>query len=65
MNDFIRLLALGAATFSLGIGFTLAGLFTMSRRYGSNSDVEGCFTNFLVLITVGIAAFFFYVAVMR
>jgi len=64
MSDFIRLLALGAATFSLGIGFALAILFTIASRYSSYSENESCFGKFIILVTLAIATFFFYVAIM-
>ena len=63
MSDFVRLLALGAATFSLGSGFALATLFTIASRNSTHGDAEGCFGKFIVLITLAIATFFFYLAI--
>jgi hypothetical protein len=63
MNNFVQLLAFGAGALCLGVALTLGGIFALASRHSEDSG-EGCLGTFLCLIGLGLAAYFFFVAVM-
>jgi hypothetical protein len=63
MNSFGQLMAFGAGALCLGVTLTIAVIFAVASRH-SYEDGEGCLGTFLCLIGLGLAAYFFFVAVM-
>ena len=63
MNSFGQLLAFGAGALCLGVTLTLGVIFALVSRHSHGDSGEGCLGTFLCLIGLGLAAYFFFVAV--
>lgn len=55
-----HLMAFGAGTFFLGIGLVILLIFALAGRHDDSG--EGCFGGIIVLLTMGLAAYFFILA---
>jgi hypothetical protein len=65
MNDFAQLLAFGAGALCLGVTLTLGIIFALVSRHSHGDSGEGCLGTFLCLLPLGLAAYFFFVAITR
>jgi hypothetical protein len=63
MNGFGQLLAFGAGALCLGVALTLGMIFAIASRYSGSDNGDGCLGTVLCLIALGLAAYFFFVAV--
>ena len=63
MNSFVQLLAFGAGALCLGVTLTLGLIFALVSRHSREDSGDGCLVVFLCLIPLGLAAYFFFVAV--
>jgi hypothetical protein len=63
MKNFVQLLAFGAGALCLGGTLTLGLMFSLAGRHSYDDSGEGCLSTFLCLIGLGLAAYFFFVAV--
>jgi hypothetical protein len=63
MNGFGQLLAFGVGALCLGMTLTLGVIFGLLSRHSHGDSSEGCFGIFLCLIGLGLAGYFFFVAV--
>lgn len=63
MNNFGQLLAFGAGSLCLGVTLTLGVIFALVSRPSYGDSGEGCLGTFICLIPLGLAAYFFFVAI--
>ena len=63
MNSFWQLLAFGAGALCLGVSLTLGVIFSLASRHSHGESDEGCLGTFLCLMGLGLAGYFFFVAV--
>jgi len=64
MNNFVRQVAFGAGALCLGGTLTLGLIFALSSHHSHEDSGEGCLGTFVCLIGLGLAGYFFFVAVM-
>jgi len=63
MNGFGQLLAFGVGALCLGVTLTLGLIFALVSRHSREDSGDGCLVILLCLIPLGLAAYFFFVAV--
>jgi hypothetical protein len=63
MNSLGQLLAFGAGALCLGVTLTLGVIFALVSRHSHGENGEGCLGTFLCLIGLGLAGYFFFLAV--
>jgi hypothetical protein len=63
MNSLGQLLAFGAGALCLGVTLTLGVIFALVSRHSYGDSSEGCLGTFLCLMGLGLAGYFFFVAV--
>ena len=63
MNSLGQLLAFGAGSLCLGVTLTLGVIFALVSRHSHGESGEGCLGTFLCLMGLGLAGYFFFVAV--
>ena len=63
MNNFGPLLAFGAGSLCLGVTLTLGVIFALVSRSSYGDSGEGCLGTFICLIPLGLAAYFFFLAI--